>query len=409
MREGKHTRRQFLGKSAGATLGALSAAAWSRVPGAGERLSIGIIGCGGRGTYLMGEIRKNAAKNVQVTAICDVWRPNRERMAAAVRKRWPDTQLRVFSRYQELLALEDVDAVTIATPDFMHCKVLADAARARKDAYCEKPMASNLADANDALESVLANKTIVQAGTQRRSDGRHRGGAELIRSGILGTVIEVETAWHDSNPRWARGYSDVRKEDVDWEAYQMDLPKRPFDPRRYRCWHLYKDYTVGLPGLLGSHLIDVAVWFMDDPLPRNAVCNGGIYAWKDGREHADTVECTWEYPNGWLLRYSSVLGNNRPTPECIFRGTRGSFDTQSWKATGEGGGKDKLKKDVAVKALKGENHVGNWLDCIRSRKTPNADIRVGYAHSIASIMAFRALESGHRQVFDPDKREIRAG
>jgi len=404
----KTTRRGFIAESAGVALGTLGAAAMARVPGANDRISIGMIGCGGRGSYLMGEIWKNRSKNIQITAICDVWRPNRERAVERIKKWWPGSTPRAFSRFQELLALDDIDAVVIATPDFMHSKILAEAAKAKKDAYCEKPMASNLADANAALDAVLANKTVVQVGTQRRSSGRWKGGAELVRSGILGKITEVETAWDDCNPRWDRPYSDVRKEDVDWEAYLMYLPKRPFDPRRYRCWHLYKDYTVGTPGLLGSHFIDVAIWYMDDLLPVNGVANGGVYVWTN-REHADTIECAWEYPKGWLLRYSSVLGNNRSKPECIFRGTRGTFDTRSWMASGDGGGKDKIKTPVPVKPLKSENHMGNWLDCIRSRKKPNADIHAGYAHSVASIMAFQSLETGRRMMFDPKKREIRPG
>ena len=199
-------------------------------------------------------------------------------------------------------------------------------------------MSTVLDQAKTAVSLVRENKTIVQVGTQRRSDLRHQQGAKLIQSGVLGTVSEVEAAWHDAAPRWARPYDDVREEDVDWEQYLMFLPKEPFNAARFRRWHLYKDFTSGTPALLGSHLIDVATWFMDDPLPSSVVAHGGIYVWKDGREHADTMDCILEYPKGFIVNYSTRLGNKHLTPEVVFYGTKGTFDTESWTARGEGGG-----------------------------------------------------------------------
>jgi len=407
----KLSRRDFLSKSASAASLAITSLALQprRVLGANDRISIAVIGSGGRGQYLMGEANKFTKKhNVEITTICDVWRLNRERAAARL-KSWTGREPRTFSRFGDVLALKDVDAVTIATPDFQHSRILAEAARAGKDAYCEKPMASNMKDARDALHSVLDNKRVVQIGTQRRSDGRFKAGAELIQSGVLGTISEIVTGWNDCNPRWARPYHDVKEEDVDWEAYLMDLPKQPFDAKRFRRWHLYKEFTVGTPGLLGSHVIDLAHWYMDDYYPKSCVAHGGVYVWKDGREHADTIECLWEYPKGFLLRYQTRLGNNYAMPEAAFYGIRGTFDTSSWKAIGEGGGVDKLKEEIPVKPKPGVNHMENWLQCLRTRETPNADIRAGYAHSVASIMSFLAWESGHRQIYDPKKEEIQEG
>ncbi|MDP2899029.1 MAG: Gfo/Idh/MocA family oxidoreductase [bacterium] len=412
MSNGKMNRRHFLSRSAGGAVGAALAAVAAgprRVLGANDRIAIAVIGSGGRGQYLMGEVNNLVKKqNVEMTVICDVWRVERERAAAKV-KAWTGKEPRMFSRYRDVLALKDVDAVTIGTPDFQHARILADAAQAGKDAYCEKPMASNMKDARDALHAVLDNKRVVQVGTQRRSEGQFMAGAELIQSGVLGTISEIVTGWNDCNPRWARPYHDVKEEDVDWETYLMDLPKQPFDAQRFRRWHLYKDFTVGTPGLLGSHIIDIAHWYMDDYFPKSCVAHGGVYTWKDGREHADTMECLWEYPKGFLLRYQTRLGNNYPMPEAAFFGIRGTFDTSSWKATGEGGDDDKLKEEILVKPKPGVNHMENWLECLRTRKTPNADVRAGYAHSVASIMAFLAWDSGRRQIYDPEKEEIREG
>jgi predicted dehydrogenase len=188
----------------------------------------------------------------------------------------------------------------------------------------------------------------------------------------------------------------------------MGLPPRPFDPRRFRCWHLYKDYTNGTPGLLGSHMIDIATWFMDDSLPTSCVAHGGVYVWKE-REHADTLDCLYEYPKGFLLNYSTRLGNSYRIADVVFYGTRGTFDTSSWTAKSQGGGADKLTEDVKPVDEPSDGHMRNWLECVRSRQEPNAPIEAGYAHSVAAIMAFQAWETGRRQLYDAEEQEIHAG
>jgi predicted dehydrogenase len=435
MKRAQKGRRDFL-KSSAAT--AVGLAVWSAFPrkilGANDRLRVGLIGCGNRGTYLLGETLKSADLNVEIAGLCDVWKVNLEKAAARVTAA-QNARPKTFARFPDLLAMGDLDAVLIATPDFAHTPILIEATKLKKDAFVEKPMATVLDHANTALKRVRENQTIVQVGTQRRSDRRHQEGARLIQSGILGKVTEVETAWHDAAPRWARDFSDVRREDVDWDQYLMFLPKEPWNAARFRRWHFYKDFTVGTPGLLGAHLIDVAIWFMDDPLPTSAVAEGGVYVWKDGREHADTLESVLEYPRGFILKYATRLGNNNPVPEAVFFGTKGTFDTESWTARGAGGGKDALTQSVTVPKpgapfvaaaavspkgiggeaglaqpdprVGGEGHVRNWLQCVRSRKAPNAPIEVGYAHSVASIMCFKAWESGRRQLFDAAGQQIR--
>lgn len=427
-------RRGFVMQSvAGATGLSLAASIPHAVLGANDRLRIGLIGCGGRGSFLLQQVLRLAkSQNVEVVALCDVWKVNLQKAAAAVGSR-QERKPRLFSRYGELLDMPDLDAVIIATPDFAHTTILIEATKRKKDVYVEKPMSSALDQANLAVKLVHEAKTVVQVGTQRRSDARHQAGAKLLQSGILGKVSEVEAAWHDAAPRWARDFSDVRREDVDWEQFLMFLPKEPFRPERLRRWQLYKDFTVGPPGLLGAHLIDVGLWFMNDQLPVSACSHGGTYVWKDGREHADTLESVLEYPKGFLLKYATRLGNNHAIPEVVFFGTKGTFDTKSWTARGEGGGADALKDAITVPSasaiseaggtsqptaltpgqndprLRGDEHMVNWLECIRSRATTNAPVDVGYAHSVASIMCFQAWNAGRRQLFDAGTREIRAG
>lgn len=407
----KLTRREFITTSAaGLAVGALSVSpAAARIVGANDRLSIGIIGAGGQGRGQMSAIVGLAdSMNAEITAVCDVWKVSMDAAVAMVQKKW-NREPRKFTNYHDLLALSDIDAVVIATPDFHHSRILAQAVRAGKDAYCEKPMASEFKDAKEALHATLETGRIVQIGTQRRSDGRHKAGAEFIRSGALGKISRVEAAWNDCGPRWRKNVSDCKAEDVDWKMFLEGKKDRPFDPHLIREWQLYRDFSIGTIGLLGSHMIDVVHWFMDDPLPISAVAGGGNYAWNDGRENEDTMYAVIEYPKQWVLRYCTGLGNSSGN-NCYFFGTNGSFDTTTWKATGAGGaGAKKIAAEIDVKPLPGENHMQNFLECVRSRKQPNADIHAGYAHAVATLMGGMALRKGKRMIYDAEKQEIKEG
>jgi predicted dehydrogenase len=451
MGAGRPDRRDFIKTSATTAAGLTVMAALPRtIFGANDRLRVGLIGCGGRGNYLLDEVLRSAVElNVEVVALCDVWKVNLERTRARLATRQASAP-KLFARYGDLLAMPDLDAVLIATPDFAHTQILIAATKAKKDAFCEKPLATVLDHAKEAVSLVRSTRNIVQVGTQRRSDPRHQAGARLIQSGVLGTVTQVSAAWHDAAPRWQRPYDDVHEQDVDWAQYLMFLPKEKFNPARFRRWHFYKDFTTGTPALLGSHLMDVGIWFMDDPLPKSVVAHGGVYIWKDGREHADTIDCALEYPKGFILNYQTRLGNKAPIPEVQFFGSKGTFDTETWTARGEGGGEGALVSPITVPKpaaaappttvsgagngggsgggmqggtnaagvavmgqndprVGGEGHVKNWLECVRSRATPNAPIEVGYAHSVAGIMCLKAWESGRRQIYDAQKMEITAG
>ena len=403
-------RREFVVKSAsglaGLALGAASLGSPRRVLGANDRLSVGVIGTGGRGQYLMRQAMQFSEElNLEVTAVCDVWKLHLNAAVAEVEKRY-SRKPRTFVDYQDLLALDDIDAVMIATPDFQHCRMLVDAMRAGKDVFVEKPMAMYLDEANESLDVARETRRVVQVGTQRRSEGRYAAAARFIRSGALGTISRVEAAWNDCGPRWRKDISNVKAEDIDWKRFLMGKTSRPFDASRFREWHLYRDYTTGTVGLLGSHMIDVVHWFMEDPLAKSGVAHGGKYAWKDHREQEDTVYALFDYPKGFMMRYLTGLGNSTGNG-CYFYGTNGTFDTTTWKATGSGGGGNKkIAEEVIIPPAGNVNHMKNFLDCVRSRRTPNASIQDGYAHSINAIMAARSLRTRKRIVYDTGTREM---
>lgn len=402
------SRRTFLKyTSASATALAANALPGQETAGANERISIGLIGVGGRGSALMGEIMAVAKKqNVQITAVCDVWQKNRRAAVSQIKAKLGH-DAREFSRFGELLALKDIDAVTIATPDFSHGPILVAALEAGKDVYVEKPMTIDLASANRAFDLARAKDRVVQAGTQRRSDGHHLAAAKLLATGVLGQINRVSAAMYFNQARWAGNYADCREADVDWEAFLLHLPKRPFDAKLLRRWQLYRDCTNGLAGLWMTHYADAVHLLTGAQYPASAVAHGGIYVWKDGREHTDTFHALLDYPEGFLLDWGMGLGNSAGVHFGV-HGTKGTLDVEAWTLSADGGAGPKIET-TKVQPEASTGHIENWLQCLRSRRRPNADIQYGHQHAVATILAATALETGRRQKWDPVKREIAPG
>jgi len=374
--------------------------------GANDRLSIGMIGVGVRGGQLLDDLIKAGKDlNVEVTAVCDTYRVRREQIAAKVKAQYGKDP-RQFSNYEDVLALPDVDAVIVATPDFAHARILTDALKAGKDVYIEKPMCKDLDEANAAMDAQAAAKRIVQVGTQRRSDGMWKGTAKLVQTGLLGTISRVEIGWNDCGPRWRRNVADIKPEDVDWKRFLMHLPNQAFDAHKYGEWQLYRECTNGPIAILGAHYFDVALWVMNAKFPSTAVANGGHYVWKDGREHEDTVYAILDFPEGFAMRYLTGLGNASDQGLSLY-GTNGVLKEATWSVTGAGGrGAGAIKDEVKVQREPGESHMGNWLACIRSRKQTNAPMEVGYAHSVCTMLAYQALLSGRKMKYMPALRRI---
>src|SRR6266436_8512605 len=419
----KIDRRSFLNQTAAAVTGAgvftSSAFSYSRIKGANERILLGHIGIGDRGSELQWIASQLKHKqNLEMAAVCDLWKVNREKAAARAQSVYGRAP-RAFQCMDDLLAQKDIDAVIISTADFQHAPVLRLVAEAGKDAYCEKPMANNLEEAKAARDAVLSRNLIVQIGTQHRSEPYQIATKQLIDEGALGDVTKVEMVWNYHGPRW-RGrpeVSQIREEDTDWRKWLMHKPYRPFDPRAYFEFRLFKDFSSGIPDQWMSHGIDLVHYFLDDDFPKSVVAHGGVFAWRDGRENPDTFQALLEYPKGFLVSFSTSFGNDSPGFTRIMGKAAtliniGGEGSPRWKWVEEKGTHEddpNVKRAEKYVTIPGDDrippasigdddtsHMANWLECLRSRKPPNATVHHGFAHSVACVMAARAYREGRK-------------
>ena len=432
MRKPKPVNRRVFLTGAGAAIGASAlsrtAVSYSRILGANDRISLGHIGIGRRGTGLAGIAAQLKNRNVEMTAVCDLWKVNREAAAARAEAAYGRAP-RAFQYMEDLLALKDVDAVLVSTADFQHATHLKAVVEAGKDAYSEKPMANDLAEAKAARDAVLRSDRIVQVGTQHRSEPYQIAARELIQSGALGEVSKVEIVWNYHGPRW-RGREEVaqlREQDTDWRRWLLGKPYRPFDPRMYFEFRLYKDFSSGIADQWMSHGIDLVHYFLDDEFPRSVMASGGVFAWKDGRENPDTFQALLEYPKGFLVSYATSFGNDADSFSRIMGKAAtlvnvGGEGSPRWKWVEERGTHESdpnVKRAERYVTLPGDDrvpptsisdddlsHMTNWIECLRSRKQPNATVRHGFAHSVACIMAARAYREGRKLYWDAHTETI---
>ncbi|MEA3365801.1 MAG: Gfo/Idh/MocA family oxidoreductase, partial [Candidatus Hydrogenedentes bacterium] len=393
----------------------MTAASYARVKGANDRISIGVIGCGvrGRNAHMTNMHRLAESENVEVTAVCDPWRVQRER-AAEDAKSWYGRAARQFVTYKDVLALDDVDAVMIASCDHQHTTHLKATAEAKKDVYCEKPLAMDFERLKEACDAVRANGVVFQAGTQLRSMTSMNGARAVYQSGRLGAVGRIEQRRNAVQPYWYSRVQEVKEEEIDWKEFLMDREMRPFDPVQYSGWYGYRDFSDGpVPGL-GSHFVDLVHYITGAKFPTSATCLGGTYTWKDEHNFTcpDHVHALWEYPEGFMVSYSTNFGNGSGRSFKFF-GDAAVLDCLNWDKpmlTSEGinASKGESFEPEPVEHVDGPDHYQNWLQCVRNRKTPNASIDAGYQHAVAVIMAMKAFDTGKRQIYDAEKREIRS-
>jgi predicted dehydrogenase len=429
------SRRTFLTKSAtltagGATL-ATTALSYERILGSNDRISLCHIGTGSRGEDLSAIVSQlGKTQNAEIIGVCDLWKLNREKAVAANSKYYGRAP-RAFSYPEEALLQKDIDAIIISTPEHSHSPILKLVVEADKDCYVEKPMGNVLADVKAARDATLRHNKIVQVGTQHRSEPYPTAAHDLVQTGVLGEVSKIEIVWNYHGPRWRDREETklLREEDTDWRKWLLSKPYRPFDPKVYCEFRLYKEFSGGIADQWMSHGIDLVHWFMNDNFPRSVVAHGGIFAWPDGRENPDTFQALLEYPKGFLVSYTTSFGNDAPSftrymgkNATLFNvGGEGSPRYQLVQEKGNHEDNPAIDRERATKniLLPGSSelppmgiddltlgHMTNWFECLRSRQQPHCTVHEGFSHSVACMMAAQAYWSGKKMYWDSKTETI---
>ena len=379
----KQTRRQFLASAAAASAAPFILDSHIRAQerqgqGPNNRVNLGFIGIGMMGRGHLGGFLGN--RNVQVVAVCDVHRQRREdavervhRAYAAQRKAGTYTGCAAFIDFRELLARRDIDAVVIATPDHWHAIPSILAARAHKDVYCEKPLSLTIAEGRAMVTAARENNIVFQTGSQQRTEfnGNFRKAVEYVRSGRIGPVRTVRIGVGGPN-RPCDLPNEATPDGTDWEMWNGPSPARAFNHvlcplnihTHFPAFRLYREYANGMLGDMGAHHFDIAQWAlnMDHSAPTEIHPpehgNTGLrFVYANGVEmsHGGNIDCRFEGTEGRSIEVGrSYL---RSTPAEIVQTPLGASDFHLPNV--------------------GNSHKQNWLDCIRSRQRPVADVEIG--------------------------------
>jgi predicted dehydrogenase len=449
----KTTRRDFIRTTSAAAAGAgltnLNILRPDRVMGANDRVRLAIVGAGDRtmGSLVPSFFKLADELNFELVAVCDIWKHHREagiaKIAGEEKFKAKAQTIAAARNTDELYAMKDIDAVMIGTADFQHAYHAIEAVKAGKDVYAEKPFANIMSDANEALRVIGGSKQVFQVGTQRRSTQSYMRAKEYLESGKFGDIVMAEMTWNVNQPgRWRRvqKVEMMKEQDTDWKRYLINRdPRLPFNPRHHLEFRLFWPFSSGIPDQWMVHQIDTVHWFTGLPRPRSVVANGGIYLWKDGRSNFDTMTAVFDYgplddpKKGFQVLYTSRQTNAAGDVKELYFSNGGMLNLDTGTITPEGGLRENHASAMAMKpfllpeksltAAAGKTETAadtgadndtsanmrNWMECVRSRQTPNADVEAGYSHSVALCMTIAALHTGQRITFDDKKQDVIIG
>jgi len=400
------SRREFLRDSAvgGAGLALAAGLAPARVLGANDRIRVGALGTGERAQYLMTLFK--AVPSTEVVAVCDVYEPHRD---LGLRIAGPDAK--AYVDYREVLDLKDVDAVIIGAPDHWHKTMLVDAVRAGKDVYCEKPIMHSIEQGVEMVRAVEETRRVVQTGMQQRSWNHYQLGKHLVDSGKLGRVTFVHTYWYQ-NYYTPSGWNELPAIDtsrLDWKKFLGEAPDQPFTPEKFVWWRFFWDFGGGILTDLLTHWIDVIQWYMGEPAPKTASATGDLYLMK--WQCPDTITAVYEFPGDFVVTYTGAMNSGIDDGGIEFRGSAATMkiDRSHLAVYPEGAkyvpGQLAPEPEIFVRS-EGDgtvDHVMNFLECMRSRKTPNAPIQAGFEAARTSWIGNMALRRGMKVAWDASR------
>ncbi len=406
-------RREFVRATAAAGLGTLVTArpASARIVGANDRIRLGAIGTGGRCQYLLQVL--NGLPGNEIVALCDVYQPH---LLEAAHLAIDGAGL--YSDYRRVLDRPDVDAVVIGAPDHWHKHLMIAAVAAGKDVYCEKPMTHAIAEGPEIIHAVAASDRVVQTGTQQRSWPHFLLAAQLIDDGVIGQVTFVHTYWYQSYgwqtpaPRPRQSFDPSL---LDTRAWLGSAPPQEVDAEKFRFWRWFWNFGGGNLTDLMTHWIDMVQLYIHQPAPLAAttVANNFLHPqW----QCPDTITCALQYPGSVNVTHTGAMQSSIDDGGIEVRGTRGTLKIDRQRLVVYPEGIANLPHSNApepeIRMISERDgtvdHMSNFLDCIRSRKRPNAHVQVGLEAARTAHLGNLALHRGRRIEWDAATQSVRA-
>ena len=432
----KVNRRDFVKRAvgAGAALGAtgnlFAQVSGGRVIGANDRINLGMIGVGGRGSYLAEKYNGYGQQTdgCRIVGVADVWARRKNEIS---KKYSCDGYL----DYREIIARKDVDAVVVATPDHWHATIALEAMRAGKDVYLEKPMCHTIEEAKQLAATVKETKRVLQVGSQTTSADQWHQAKKYIADGAIGKMLMSQGSYHRNSTEgewnWkidAAAGPEAKGDDfIDWKMWLGNAPSRPFDADRYFRFRKYWDYSGGIATDLFFHVVaPLNICWPEPQFPRRVSALGGTYVFKDEREVPDTFNLIADFPQGHSLVLSSSMANSRHIPGLIrgHEGTiimvdHGMFEgktdhitliperrviSDAYKA--KFGDTEKIipidQKDAMT------THIANFLDCVRTRQQPTLNVEVALRAQVTISMAVQSYRKGQILYWDDKAMSVTA-
>jgi predicted dehydrogenase len=428
------TRRSFIKAAAAAG----TCASWLAVPriaksaAPNDKINVGLIGVGIRGYALHDGINESA--HARLGGISDI----SDHYIDRIKPRLKDPKTPIHRDYQKLLDDRSIDAVVIASPDHWHAQMTLDAMDAGKDVYVEKPMTYSFDEAVDVRDAARKSGRVTQVGYQRRTLAHFHKAREIVQSGILGEITQIQL-WSSRNRPTApwRAYDTYETpglpeksgpEHVDWERFQANRPARPYDPRRFFHWQCYEEYSTGVFGILLSHPLDAANLVMGLEIPETCSATGGIFLFDDGRTVPDTCNALFNYPSRNLtISFVGSSNNAFFDREAQYRGTHGTMELgpnwlrlyaeqknalfQQYVASDKAGQFEDLRtqpihKEPTNYRWSTIEHLDDFFENVKSRGQCKAPVQECFHATVALAMAIQSYKTKRTACWDADQERI---
>jgi predicted dehydrogenase len=399
-----------------------TALSWQRVLGANERVTIALLGCGDRGSYVA---RGMIEQGAELSYLCDLHNgrmDQTEKFLSEVQKRKPNR----VKDMRDLFDIKEIDAVIVATPDHWHAPASIMAVKAGKDVYVEKPHAHNIWESQKMIAAVKSSKQFIQVGTQNRSAPYNLAGRAYVKEGSLGKTGLVKVYNLKSGGAFKLGNSAAQAKDFNWDAWLGPAAYRPYHERIFEGgWHKFWDYSGGDLADDAIHQLDLALMLLGDPgLPLSVSCTGGRFVYRDDDAEVPdvqvatyafedfilTLELT-NYPR-YMQKTTTTIRRNDLLPYWTQNATRIElYGSELMMTIGRHGGGWQVMTSggKVVEQMYGrpadEPHYKNFLECVKERKNPLASVEIAHKACVMIHMANIAHRIGNASLKYDAERE----